>query len=172
MDRRIILSGSVLALMLAFVIAAAAIRAHRAPERHVGKSPDAKGEGTEANQGPVRHYPSSPDRAAAGSTHTSSGKFSTGPSSSPSTSNPRQSPSKTNVPPDAQAAALGEATLLGFIQNAQVAEQKGDKVTRDAMLRSLKKDPERARELVRKELARTTKPAVSIALGRILEMLQ
>ena len=51
---------------------------------------------------------------------------------------------------DKQATSLHDATLLGLIQNAKVAQQRGDLTTRDAMLAGLKKQRDRSRELIQK----------------------
>src|SRR5688572_9826781 len=56
------------------------------------------------------------------------------------------------VEAEKQGAALHDATLLGLIQNAKVAQQRGDMTTRDAMLAGLKKQPDRSRQLLYKEI--------------------
>jgi hypothetical protein len=77
-----------------------------------------------------------------------------------------------DAPPEKQAAALHDSTLLGMIQNAKVAQEKGNTATRDAMVKGLKKEPQRAKELIQKEISRTKTSSASAALVRILEMLQ
>jgi hypothetical protein len=74
--------------------------------------------------------------------------------------------------PSKQAAALHDATLLGLIENARMAQQRGDAVTRDAMLAGLKKEPERSKELIRQELTAAQDQAVAAALQHLMENLQ
>lgn len=71
-----------------------------------------------------------------------------------------------------QGAALHDATLLGLIQNAKVAQQRGDTRTRDAMLEGLKKQPERSRELLAKEIASAKNFSVAYALETLMKELQ
>jgi hypothetical protein len=64
--------------------------------------------------------------------------------------------------------ALLDASLKGLIQNARVAAHKGDEKTRTAMVSGLRKDPDRARDLLHQELSRTMNSKDLAILNRIL----
>jgi len=71
-----------------------------------------------------------------------------------------------------QGEALHDATLKSLIENARMAELRGDKVTRDAMLTGLKKSPDRSRELINTEISMSNDPAAAAALKILMEQLQ
>jgi hypothetical protein len=76
------------------------------------------------------------------------------------------------VEPEKQGVALHDATLLGLIQNAKVAQQRGDVTTRDAMLAGLKKQPERSRLLLSKEIQTSQDRHAAYALEVLMKELQ
>jgi len=62
---------------------------------------------------------------------------------------------------------LRDAPLLDLIKNARVATRKGDQVTRTAMVAGLKKEPERAKSLIQREIAKTKDPTDQEILTKI-----
>jgi hypothetical protein len=89
------------------------------------------------------------------------------PADEPEIQNPRPA-----VEPEKQGVALHDATLLGLIQNAKVAQQRGDMTTRDAMLAGLKKQPERSRLLLSREIQTSQDRHVAYALEALMRELQ
>ena len=67
--------------------------------------------------------------------------------------------------------AMKDASLLGLIQNARVASHKGDEVTRRAMVSALKKNPERARDLIGRQLSKSPDSKDVAILNRLLSEL-
>ena len=86
-------------------------------------------------------------------------------------SRPPSPPPVTDEAKAKQGSALHDATLRELIVNARLASQRGDDATRDAMLSGLKKEPRRARELLRAEIARTSDPGDADHLNRLLSLL-
>lgn len=79
---------------------------------------------------------------------------------------------KAEVNPEKLPVVLGDATLKGLIQNAKVAQLRGDAKTRDAMVRGLKKQPERSRDLIQQEISSSRDHNTSVALQKLMEALQ
>jgi len=71
-----------------------------------------------------------------------------------------------------QVAALNDAALKSLIENARMAEQRGDQVTRDAMLAGLQKSPDRSKELISSEISRSNDASAAAALKTLMEKLQ
>jgi hypothetical protein len=63
--------------------------------------------------------------------------------------------------------ALRDASILDLIRNARVATRKGDEVTRTAMVTALRKEPTRARNLIHREISKTTDSTDLSILNRI-----
>lgn len=70
--------------------------------------------------------------------------------------------------PQAQGRALNDSKLVNLIRIARVASLKGDTTTRAAMVENLKKNPERSRELIAREIARTTDTRIAFTLQNLL----
>lgn len=70
-----------------------------------------------------------------------------------------------------QGVLLHDVTLLGLIQNAKVASIQGDAVTRKAMLDGLKKEPNRARELIQMRISSARSEEETAALAGLLKEL-
>jgi hypothetical protein len=65
--------------------------------------------------------------------------------------------------------ALRDASLLDLIRNARVATRKGDSVTREAMLTGLKREPQRARDLIKTEISKSNDSADVAILNRMMQ---
>jgi hypothetical protein len=67
--------------------------------------------------------------------------------------------------------ALRDASLLDLIRNARVAARKGDSVTHYAMVSGLKREPQRARTLIKGEINRSNDSADISILNRMIQEL-
>jgi Flp pilus assembly protein TadD len=67
--------------------------------------------------------------------------------------------------------ALRDASLLDLIRNARVAARKGDSVTHDAMVTGLRREPQRARTLIKSEMSKSNDSADIAILNRMIEEL-
>jgi len=173
MNGKFLLQVAVIVATLAFVVVAIAIRSNR-PSNAVQTAGNKKEGAARADRSASKK---SPDRAAPNGSisprqdPTSPSPGPSGSGESPANSATQQAP----VKPDEQGRALYEATLLDLIQNAKVAQVKGDETTRDAMLVGLKRNSQLGRALVEKQQAAGTLAgdySGSYALSKLLEMLQ
>jgi uncharacterized protein HemY len=164
MDRRGLLLGlGVVALVAGFAIYAVVIRAKRPADEvsdHRSRSERSSSK-TQESQGT-----SSP---AGGKSTKSNAEQANDPEPGTKTVTPKP---KSQVEADLQGKALHDATLLNLIQNAKVAQQRGDVQTRDAMLAGLKKQPERSKVLLQKEISSESDRSVAYALQVLLTELQ
>lgn len=74
--------------------------------------------------------------------------------------------------PKKQGVALHDATLSNLIENARMAQERGDLTTRDAMVAGLKKSPERSIELISKRISTTSDRSAAAALQTLIERLK
>jgi len=143
MDKRVLVHSGLIAAIIASVVVLAVIRANR---------------------------PQEPARTAVRVEKSPASVQQNRPPSSPT--DPEIQSSRPLEDPKRQGVALHDATLISLIQNARMAQQRGDVATRDAMMAGLKKAPERSRELIERELSSTRDYASATALKSLMEKLQ